>query len=82
MDNSTFSADDRVRLQETHDGVIRLLQWKDDFKLAHEKFENTTIKTLKEHSTSINALRNWRWYVTGMIVTVSVIIGLLIEFRK
>ncbi len=89
MTDCTFNENDRKILQETHDVIIRLGQWKEDhIKLQDtmersfgEKFQ-VIDKRLDIHGGAIRGLQNWRWYVLGFVMAIGIILSFIIEYKR
>ena len=82
MDNGIFSEKDREILRNTHDGVIKLLEWREGHDKADDKFQEIVTIRLNDHAKSIGKLKEWRWYITGMIIAIGGIITLIVEFKR
>ena len=67
-----FTESDRKLLQETHDGVTRLIQWKEE----HEKNEGRIEARLNDHSNRIGQVKSSLDTWKGTIKTVS-LVGLI-----
>ena len=80
MANGEFTERDRQILQETHDIVMGLDQWKTDHIKSQDQFEENTNKCLDAHSKGILGLQNWRWYIVGMMTIIGGAIILLSRY--